>query len=416
MTSDTCGHATRLLYLGFAFPPGMAALHPGLNPAGHALETQMVRELRAHFDVRSAGMLPCAPAPHEAADPDSGIPHELLLVEKAPELFHRYRSLFRLKAQYSRWRAQGWEPEAILVYNLSPIYNQFLLWLRRQARCPRLVLLLLDSSSLGQPVPRSKRFRHRFKPMHVADSDMLDCFDACIGLSRTVEKYFVPRGIPFMWMPGGCTPGRALSAEEYPDPIEDQTPIRFAYFGALGPHSGVKALAEVFAAMPVSATLEICGYGKQTSELAALAQRSPRLRFRGLLSPAECLRFGRLSDVLVNPRPATHGNENNFPSKLFEYALCGRAILTASLSGVSTVLGPKAAYFDPYEFEPSLKAKLNELAGLPRAELNHRGVSVQRRVLTEFSWTKQAERMALFLQRLLRGRQTLEPVREALAA
>lgn len=376
----------------------------------------MVRELRAHFDLRSAGILPFKPARHEAADPNSGLAHELLLVEKAPELFHRYRSLFRLKAQYLRWRAQGWEPDALMVYNLSPIYNQFLLWLRRQAHCPKLVLLLLDSSSLGQPVAPGKRFRHRLKPMHVVDADMLDCFDACIGLSRSVEKYFVPRGIPFLWMPGGCTPGRALLAEGYPDPIDDGAPIRFAYFGALGPHSGVKALAEIVAAAPLSATLDICGYGKQASELAVLVQRSPRLRFRGLLSPAECLRFGRLSDVLVNPRPATHGNENNFPSKLFEYALCGRAILTANLSGVSTVLGPKAAYFDPYEFASSLKAKLCELAALPSAELNRRGMAIQRRVLTEFTWAKQAERMTLFLERVCSGRQSLEPVREALAA
>ena len=233
----------------------------------------MVRELRNHFDIRSAGVLPFAPPRAEAAEPDSGIAHELVLVEKAPELFYRYRSLARLKVLYNRWRVDGWEPDAVLVYNLSPIYNQFLLWLRRQARCPRLILLLLDSSSLGQTVRRTKSFRHRFKPMQVSDADMLDCFDACIGLSRTTEKYFHPKGIPFLWMPGGCTPGRALSSLEYPDATEDDAPVRFAYFGALGAHSGVKALAEVFAATPMAATLDICGYGKQSGEIAASASR-----------------------------------------------------------------------------------------------------------------------------------------------
>jgi len=408
--------ATRLLYLGFGFPPGVAGLFPGLNPAGHALETQMVRELRHHFDIRSAGVLPFAPPRAEAAEPESGIAHELVLVEKAPELFYRYRSLARLKAQYNRWRAEGWEPESVLVYNLSPIYNQFLLWLRRQERCPRLILLLLDSSSLGQPVRRARSFRHRFKPMQVSDADMLDSFDGCIGLSRTTERYFQPKGIPFLWMPGGCTPGRALSSLEYPDAIEDEAPVRFAYFGALGPHSGVKALAEVFAAEPLPATLDICGYGKQSGEIAALAQNCPRLRFRGLVSPAECLRFGRLSDVLVNPRPATHGNENNFSSKLFEYALCGRAILTSELSGVETVLGSQAVYFEPQNFKTNLEAKLRELAALPRAELNRRGLAIQHRVLTEFSWEKQTGRMGQFIERLCRGKVSFEPVREALAA
>jgi len=122
--------AFRLLYLGFAFPPGMAALHPDLNPAGHALETQMVNELRRYFEIRSAGVLPLEPQSTELASAGSGIDHELLLLEKAPEVWHRFCSLARLKRQYRLWRSSGWEPDAVLVYNMSPIYNQFVNWLR----------------------------------------------------------------------------------------------------------------------------------------------------------------------------------------------------------------------------------------------------------------------------------------------
>src|SRR5689334_4791826 len=100
----------RLLYLGFAFPPGVAALHPGINPAGHALETQMLGELREQFEVRSTGVLPLQPPAIEAADPASGVAHDLILVEKPPELFHRFRSLACLKTQYRRWRDAGWVP------------------------------------------------------------------------------------------------------------------------------------------------------------------------------------------------------------------------------------------------------------------------------------------------------------------
>src|ERR1043165_2957114 len=99
----------RLLHLGFAFPPGVAALHPGINPAGHALETQMVSELRRYFDIRSSGVLPFVPSDIESADPTTGIAHELLLLEKPPELIYRFKSLFRLISQYRRWRAEGWQ-------------------------------------------------------------------------------------------------------------------------------------------------------------------------------------------------------------------------------------------------------------------------------------------------------------------
>ena len=404
MKCQSGSHAPRLLYLGFAFPPGVQALYPGSNPAGHALETRMVAQLRQHFEIRSAGILPLAPPRVEWADPESGIEHDLILTEKPPELLHRARSLWRLKARYRCWQAEGWEPDLVLVYNLSPIYNQFLLWLQRQRPCPKLVLLLLDSTTLGQSIPRFTALRRRFKPMHIPDAAMLGVFDACIGLSHSVGKYFRSGQVPFLWMPGGCTPTRALPM--LGDDGDSKDPIRFGYFGALGPHSGVEPLAEAVVASQVPASLEICGYGKMDEHLRSIASRHPRLRYHGLISPAECLRFGRSCDVLVNPRPASHGNENNFASKLFEYALTGRAILTSNLSGVEAVLGPEAYYFDPRHFAFSLSARLATLAATPRAELNRRGAAIQRRILTEFSWERQGVRIAQFLHRICADGQT----------
>ena len=48
----------RLLYLGFAFPPGVQSRFPGINPAGHRFETEMITALRRHFEIRSVGLLP----------------------------------------------------------------------------------------------------------------------------------------------------------------------------------------------------------------------------------------------------------------------------------------------------------------------------------------------------------------------
>src|SRR4051812_32898546 len=109
----------RLLYLGFSFPPGVQALYPDVNPAGHGLETQMIAELRSHFDIKSATVLPISIVPPPDADPASGVAHDLVLLEKPPEFLHRWRSSVRLRSQYSRWLAAGHGPEALLVYNLS---------------------------------------------------------------------------------------------------------------------------------------------------------------------------------------------------------------------------------------------------------------------------------------------------------
>lgn len=405
----------RLLYLGFAFPPGVQALFPGINPAGHALETQMISHLRNFFEVRSVGLLPVAPPRWEAADPLSGVAHELVLVERPPELWYRLRSLAALKQQFRRWDAQGWAPDLVLVYNMSPVYNQFLLWLRRQHRAPKLVLLLLDSPYLGQKVPWLKRARRRLKPMYVSDDEMITRFDACAALSQATEKYFRPLGTPFIWLPGGCSPARALSKN---GSVRNgsRSPVRFGYFGCLGAHAGVRQLVDAFVASGPSATLELCGYGKAADELAEIARREPRVKFLGLLTPEECLRFGRECDVLVNPRPATHGNENNFASKLFDYALSGSAILTSRLSGVENVLGPDAFYFDPHEFHTSLTEQLRQLAATPAYELARRGAAVQRKVLREFDWAEQAHKLAIFMENLVLPQAIETPTVAELAA
>ncbi len=389
----------RLLYLGFAFPPGLAEKHPGINPAGHALETRMISELRRHFDIRSAGVLPFDPPDKLPASLAAvpGIDHEVLLVERPPELLHRIRSVRRLKAEYRKWQASGWQPEAVMVYNLSPIYNAFLLWLKRQAQCPKLVLLLLDSPNLGQKLPWLKRFRRRFKPLYFPDSEMILRFDACAGLSQATEKYFRPRGVPFLWIPGGCTPARALQDSRPGAEPKPEAPIRFGYFGALGPYAGARQLVDLFLERKIPGTLEMCGHGSNSEEFARLAGLHPNLRFHGLLTPDQSLAFGATCDVLVNPRPLSHGNENNFASKLFDYAMTGRAILTSRLSGVEAVLGPEAYYFDPENFTEDLGRKLAELGQTSRTELNRRGRAIQQRVVENYSWEKQAARLAAFI-------------------
>jgi glycosyltransferase involved in cell wall biosynthesis len=388
---------SRLLYLGFAFPPGFQALHPGVNPAGHAFETQMLTALRPRLEIRSVGLLPFAvrEAPRDA-DLASGVPHEILLEDRAPEIYFRWRSIRLLKQQYLRWVAAGWEPGLVLVYNLSPVYNHFVRWLRRQPKRPALVLLLLDSSQLGEPMPPLKRLRYRFKPLVVPDEAMIAEFDACIGLGRESERYFAPRGVPFLWMPGACTPERApRPATETPIAGE---PLCFGYFGALAAHAGVMDLVRLFLAEPLPARLEVCGYGKLSAALGRLADGNPRLRFHGLLpAPSDVLRLAQTWDVLVNPRPAVAGASNTFPSKLFEYALCGRAILSTRLSGADTVLGDAGYFFDERDFDRSLAAMLTQLAATPRAELHERGQRIRERITQEYSWQKQASRMASFL-------------------
>lgn len=390
----------RLLYLGNALPPGVSTLFPEAQPAGHLVETSLVMSIRGVFDIRSVGCssLNLARLPGEMKD-SLGLPNILNLADRNPELFHRRRSLWRLQRAYRKWEAEGWRPDLILVCNFSPIYDGFIRWLKRRPDAPVLALYLADSTSLGSEISPWKRFRYRFKPLVFPESEMLQYVDACVAVSPDTRQLFAERGVPWLWLPNGCEPGRALRADE----VAIEGPPRFGYVGALGSHAGLPELLRVFTSKERPGVLHICGFGKARAEITAICRQHLRLRFHTPRTPDECLQLSRTWDVLINPRPILQGNQNNFPSKVFEYALTGRAILTSCVSGADVVLGPEAYYFDARDFDQSLGRSLDELAATPRPELNRRGAAIQRRMLSQHSWAQQGERLAGFLRHLLAG-------------
>jgi len=390
----------KLLYLGFAFPPGVTGRFPEAQPAGHVIETNLVTSLRPWFEIRSVGISWIRVEAVPPGDASPGLPHELNLLDKWPELFHRWNSLARLKRQYQAWLAEGWRPDIILVCNFSPVYNGFLRWLKGQPQAPRVVLYLADSMNLQRKFSWTRRLRHRFKPLMWPDSEMVRYVDSCVAVSSSTEQFFAARRLPWFWLPSGCDASRALK----PRSLEGISgPIRVGYFGTLAAHGGVPALLQVFLRRERTSELHICGYGKAKEEIAAQCQRHPHLRFHGPHKPDECLQFAQDCDVLVNPRPLSPGNENNISSKVFEYALSGRAILTSRVSGVDRVLGDQAFYFDETDFEQTLDVALEKVAETPRAELYRRGLRLQERLLKDYSWPEQGQRVARFLGELIPG-------------
>lgn len=397
----------KLLYFGFAFPPGISGLFPDAQPAGHLMETNLVNALRPWFEIKSAGI---SWIEVEKITPDNtspGLPHALNLLDKPPELLHRWRSLARLKRQYQRWTRSGWIPDAILMYNFSPVYNGFIRWLKREPCAPCLVLYLADSMNLQQAFPWTRRVRHALKPLTWPDSEMVSLVDACIGVSASTEKFFADRRLPWLWLPNGCNSGRALQpSTEHPG----NGPIQFGYIGSLGAHAGAQDLLRVFLAREGTERLHICGFGMPKARVAALCRHNERLQFHEPRTPDACLRLSQTWDVLVNPRPIWPGNENNFPSKVFEYALSGRAILTSPISGVDQVLGEEAFYFDPADFDANMRAALDKVAGIPRAELRRRGACLQKRLIENYAWEKQGRRAAEFIYRQLPGSREAQEV------
>lgn len=365
----------------------------------------MAQALSRRAGVSTVGLLPGEVFGRlEPKDDSIGLEHALLLWDRRPELWHRWNSWRQLRHFYLQQATCSGVPDVLLVRDMHPLFNYFVRWLRRQRPRPLIALVLADSG-LGQPVSFFRRFRYRFKPMQTLDDRAVHWYDACLGFGLESRSHFEPRGVPWMWMPSAFN-------FEYdpppPDPAEDG-PIRFGYFGVLSQDTGMSSMMRAFQASGIPGSLRVCGFGELTGALKKLAAQNPNFHFDGLLPrPSDCLTWAQQVDVLVNPRLPLPGRDNSFPSKIFEFGMTGKAILSTRIGGVDRVLQEEGLYLKTDYFEDSLRQKLREVAAMDRAELQRRGTAMRNRILKDFNWDAQAGRMVEFLENIVKSPATRE--------
>jgi glycosyltransferase involved in cell wall biosynthesis len=385
----------RVLYLGFALPKGVAEFHTDWCPAGQLFESNLLNELGNFTNLRRVSLTPRFDE-FQKLKPDKS---SLFLFEK--EKMGLLDNFNRLCHYYTELINRNESPSHLLIYNLTPLFNRFIQWLKSQSFRPKLVLLLADSAQLGVPIHWFKRLRYRFKPSTWFDDEMLNLFDAAICLSPNAQNYFAKhRGQPSLWMPGGVTPTKD------PPPFlrrrAQDEPLRIGYFGALAPHTGIANFAEMFLDIKSNVYLEVRGGGSQTALIKNLARRSNgRITFHpfeGTSKDAIAMARDRW-DVLVNPRRAAFGNHNNFASKIFQYTLVGRPILTSLISGEEKVLGNNGFFmtsnYSKQEVENTLKTINSNSENLPEiARMAYTNVQMN------YTWEKQTLSVIEFLGKL----------------
>ncbi|HTV39938.1 MAG TPA: glycosyltransferase [Candidatus Sulfotelmatobacter sp.] len=395
----------RVLYLGNAFPPGMTgekfvSAHSFLVP--HLSETLLIQELSKLVEVSSVGLLP-GTAWHRTKEPkdDSpGLAHDVVLWDRNPALWHRWVSWRKLRTYYLDKVQRGQMPDVLLVRNLQPVFNYFVKWVGRQQRRPIVVLLLGDSGGVGEKISSWRRFRYKFKPMQMLEEEAILLYDACLVSGLKAKRFFEPRGVPWVWIPSGFH----FKYDPPPPNPNQEGPIRFGYFGTLTERSGIRPLVNAFVEMKLPGTLHACGHGELSEELKQLSQRYPNFYFDGFLpKQSDCLPWAQQVDVLVNLRLPYWGQDNSAPSKVFEYGMAGKAIISTRTSGMDEVLGDEGLYIEIENFEESLRQKLKEVSAMSRPELQRRARIIRERILKDYSWGALARRSVEFFDKLTEG-------------
>lgn len=156
--------------------------------------------------------------------------------------------------------------------------------------------------------------------------------DNYIVLNENVAKTYAPHA-NYIVMDGGIEPSEFMGKKSCWDGVTKN----IIYTGALVDYSGIMNLVKAIELIEdKSIVLDIYGSGTLQSKIEQIAKENPRIRFYGSVDNKTAMRAQQSSWLLANPRPVTSEIAKvTFPSKIFEYLMSERPVMTTRLNGFS---------------------------------------------------------------------------------
>jgi len=385
----------KVFYLGFWLPPNLVARYPQTNGAGQLWESRFLQNLGSDTELRIASV---ADRKLALSDAEKTNPYHLLLQGRFGKDLQAYPSFCDLRKKYVGWRRRGWKPDYFVVYNSHPIGNAFTRFLDKHDPSVKRIVLFLDSRHFGKKLRPLKRLRLKLKPLHWCDEVMLPRFHGVASASLSSECFCRERNIPWHWFPGGAQPDGLLDSVRTP-PSDGIT--RIGYFGSHSDYAGLRDLLDTFAANPhLDLVLSIAGEGSKTAELKAFTASDPRIEWVGFFKERKDLgHWASGCHMLVNPRPAGYGNENNFPSKVFDYVQLGRPVLSSITPTLKCAFGDSLMWYDPNDPQALSEA----LAGISQksiAELMRQAKHFRNKHAVSFSWEERVHSLKQWMRQI----------------
>lgn len=174
--------------------------------------------------------------------------------------------------------------------------------------------------------------------------------------------------------------------------------LNIGYFGGVFPGYGVLEFAQLIAQSDLPVTLTVYGVGSELSKIEDIEAYDNRIRVRGIVERHTALEIMRKFDVLVNPRtPATEMEEHSFPSKIFDYALSERPILSTPLKMLPPGIREQLFEYNTND-RANAVAKIEELVLLSHKELTEAGQQFSEKLHAKYNVETLGRKIAAFLE------------------
>ena len=223
--------------------------------------------------------------------------------------------------------------------------------------------------------------------------------DGLVVLTPPLADDFAP-GVPSIVVEAMVRTGPATEAAESAAAQAARSEhFTVMYAGGLLEEYGVGRLLEAFAHLPEpDYRLWLFGTGTMEREVRAACQRDSRITYWGFVANDEVVRKAREATVLANARPSDQWfTKYSFPSKLVEYMMSGRVVVSTKLPGIPKEYHRYLCLIED-ETPSGLAAVLRQLHETPRSELDRRGREAAAFVKEVKNHLIQGERIWRFLQ------------------
>ena len=147
-------------------------------------------------------------------------------------------------------------------------------------------------------------------------------------------------------------------------------------------------------------TLSIAGEGVQTANLKERTAADPLIEWVGFFKERTDLgRWASGCHVLVNPRPTAYGNDNNFPSKLFDYMQLGRAVVSSRTPTLEYAFGDTLIWYDAAK-PGALVQALIDVSAKSTIELSKQGAMLHEKYSTAYAWDETIKNLKQWLGKI----------------
>ena len=214
-----------------------------------------------------------------------------------------------------------------------------------------------------------------------------------IALNENAMKQYAPDS-NYIIVDGGVEPSE-FAEKECVWSGEEKNII---YTGALVDYSGIMNLVKAISLLDDdSIVLDIYGSGALQNQIEEIAAENTRIRFHGSVDNKTAIMAQRSAWLLANPRPVeSEIAKVTFPSKIFEYLMSERPVMTTRLNGFSRDYDELLYWIDG-ETPKDIAACINKISKEDHEALLLRARAARDYLLKNKTWEKNAEKIHEFI-------------------